>query len=58
MAAAYAGEAAKTQSIYAELAKDTTKYAYNWALSDWFNPPVIQRIERHEGLIRVRAISQ
>jgi hypothetical protein len=51
----YARGAAKTQPIYAELAKGTTKNAYNWALSDWFKPPVIHRIERQEGKIRVRA---
>jgi hypothetical protein len=55
LAAAYAREAAKTQPIYAELAKGTTKSAYNWALSDWFNPPVIHRIERKDGMIRVLA---
>ena len=54
-AAAYAREAAKTQPIYAELAQGTTKNAYNWALSDWFNPPVIHRIERIESRIRVDA---
>jgi hypothetical protein len=54
-AVAYAREAAKTQPIYAELAKGMTKNAYNWALSDWFNPPVIHRIERIEGKIRVDA---
>jgi hypothetical protein len=26
------------------------------ALSDWFNPPVVRRIERNEGRIRVEAI--
>jgi hypothetical protein len=55
LAAAYAREAAKTQPIYAELAKGTTKSAYNWALSDWFNPPVIHCIERKDGMIRVLA---
>ena len=54
-AVAYAREAAKTQPIYAELAQGTTKNAYNWALSDWFNPPVIHRIERIESRIRVDA---
>ncbi len=54
-AAAYAREAAKTLSIYAELAEGTTKNAYNLALSDWFHPPVIQRIERKGGVIRVAA---
>jgi len=56
LAAEYAREAAKKQPIYSELAKGTTKNAYNWALSDWFKPPVIQRIEKKEGKIRVRAI--
>ena len=28
---------------------------YNIALSDWFNPPVIHRIERENGRIRVWA---
>ena len=55
LAVAYAREAAKTQPIYAELAQGTTKSAYNWALSDWFNPPVIQCIERKDGKIRVLA---
>jgi len=41
--------------IYAELAKGTTKNAYNWALSDWFNPPVIHHIAREDGRIRVQA---
>jgi hypothetical protein len=55
LAAGYARDAAKMYPIYEELARGTTKNAYNWALSDWFNPPVIQRIERHEGRIRVQA---
>ncbi len=55
LAAAYAREAAKTQPIYAELAKGTIKSAYNFALSDWFNPPVIHKIERVNGRIRVQA---
>jgi hypothetical protein len=54
-ATGYARDAAKMYPIYAELAKGTTKNAYNWALSDWFNPPVIRRIERKEGYIRVEA---
>lgn len=54
-AVAYAREAAKTQSIYAELAKGTIKSAYNFALSDWFNPPVIHHVERKYGRIRVEA---
>jgi hypothetical protein len=54
-AAGYARDAANMYPIYAELDKGTTKNAYNWALSDWFKPPVIHRIERAEGRIRVQA---
>ena len=54
-AAAYARSAAKKYPIYAELAKGTMKNAYNIALSDWFNPPVIHRIDRRAGAIRVEA---
>ena len=54
-AVAYAREAAKTQPIYAELARGTTKNAYNWALSDWFNPPVIHSIRRTGAAIGVEA---
>ena len=52
---AYAREAAKSQPIYGELAAGTIKSAYNFALSDWFNPPVIHCVERRDGLIRVEA---
>ena len=54
-AVAYAREAAKSQPIYRELAAGTIKSAYNFALSDWFNPPVIHCVERRDGLIRVEA---
>jgi hypothetical protein len=54
-ASAYARHAAKTQPVYAELAQKTMRTAYNIALSDWFNPPVIHRIERKEGRILVEA---
>jgi hypothetical protein len=54
-AAAYARHASKIHPIYAELTKGTTKNAYNIALSDWFNPPVVHRIERKAGRIRVEA---
>ena len=54
-AAAYARHAAKTNPIYAELAKGTMKTAYNIALSDWFNSPVIHNIQRQGELIRVEA---
>jgi hypothetical protein len=48
-ASAYARGAAKTQPFYAELAKETMRTAYNIALSDWFNPPVIRQV-RQEGV--------
>ena len=52
----YARQAANVHSIYAELAAVTPmKTAYNFALSDWFHPPVIHRIERREGRIFVEA---
>ncbi len=54
-AVAYAREAAKSQPIYAEFAQGTIMSAYNFALSDWFNPPVIHAIERVDGLIRIAA---
>ena len=54
-AVAYACLAAKSQPIYAELARGTSKTPYNLALSDWFNPPVIERIERKGNSIRVTA---
>jgi hypothetical protein len=54
-ASAYAREAAKTKPIYAELAAGTMKTAYNVALSDWFNPPVIHNVERTGNLVRVEA---
>ena len=54
-AVAYAREAAKSQPIYGELAAGTIKSAYNFVLSDWFNPPVIHCVERKDGLIRVEA---
>ncbi len=52
-AAAYARYAAKINPIYAELAKGTTKTAYNIALSDWFNPPVIHHVSQQDSRIRV-----
>jgi hypothetical protein len=54
-ATSYARGAAKAQPLYAELARGTTKNAYNIALSDWFNPPVIHRIEQRDGRISVEA---
>jgi len=40
-AAAYAKQAAQTQPIYAEMAAESLKNAYNLALSDWFHAPEI-----------------
>ena len=40
-AAAYAKEAAQSQSLYAEMAAESLKSAYNLALSDWFHAPEI-----------------
>lgn len=54
-ASSYARHAAKTQPIYAELAKGTMKTAYNIALSDWFSPPVIHQVQRRDGRILVEA---
>ena len=54
-AVAYARLAAKTNPIYAELANGTTKTAYNIALSDWFNPPVIHHIKQESGRIFIEA---
>jgi len=51
----YAREAAKKQPIYAELARGTIMSPYNWALSDWFNPPVVHKIERTEAGILIWA---
>ena len=47
--------AAKKHPVYAKLAEGTWKSAYNFALSDWWHPPVIHRIERRKGRIRVEA---
>lgn len=52
-AALYARSAAKVHPVYGELAAGTWKSAYNFALSDWFEAPVIHRIERADGCIRV-----
>jgi hypothetical protein len=54
-AAMYARYAAKVHPIYAELARGTVKSAYNFALSDWFNPPVIHQVQRREAKILVQA---
>ncbi|HXQ38348.1 MAG TPA: hypothetical protein VN843_30390 [Anaerolineales bacterium] len=52
-ASAYAKRAARSQPIYAQLAEGMMKNAYNVALGDWFNPPVIQRVGRYGAAVRV-----
>ena len=54
-AAAYARSASRTEPIYAQLTEGTMKNAYNVALGDWFNPPVIQRVGRYGTAIRIWA---
>src|SRR5690349_14056788 len=52
-AAAYARQAAKTEPIYAELAKGTLKNPYNIALSDWFHAPKIHKVMRSAECVRI-----
>ena len=57
-AAAYATRADDIHPIYAELAKagsDRWLSPYNMAFKDFMQPPVIKRIERGDGCIRVEA---
>lgn len=54
-AAAYAKVASKENPICAKKAAGKARNAYNIALGDWFNPPLIRRIEWHDGQVRVRA---
>lgn len=50
------GKWAQTQPVYVELAAATPmRTAYNFAIKDWWKPPVIHRIERQKGQIRVEA---
>jgi len=53
--AAYAKDAAKTEPLYAELAADTLKNAYNVALSDFFHPPMIHSVERVDSFLEIQA---
>ena len=49
---------ARTQKLnptYIEDAEETAKCSYNVAITDWLHPPVIHRIERKGGVIRVQA---
>lgn len=49
-------KAAQTQPVYADLAAvRPMNTAYSLALGDYLKPPVIRRIERGEGCIRVEA---
>lgn len=54
-ASVYAKAAAKTQPVYAELARETFQPAYNLALSDWFHPPVIHSIRWNGERLLVHA---
>jgi hypothetical protein len=54
-ASAYAKVAAKAQPIYAALAQNTPSNAYNLALSDWYRAPVIHKVARYPGRIRIDA---
>jgi hypothetical protein len=55
-AAAYAKVASKDNPIYAKVAEGTAKNAYNVAIGDWFNAPVIRSMDLClDGLIRVSA---
>ena len=54
-ASVYARQAAKTQPIYAKVGIETLKTAYNIALSDWFNPPVIHQVKQRAGSIFAEA---
>ena len=53
-AAAY-GREAQHHPVYVALAENSTLTGYNWAFGDRMKPPVIHKIERAEGLVRVRA---
>jgi hypothetical protein len=58
--APFASHLARTHPIYAELAAEDKARGkwmspYNFALADCLVPPVIHRIERAEGCIRVQA---
>jgi hypothetical protein len=53
-----AGEYAKhaqANAVYVELAAQTDRSAYQIAFSDWFNPPVIDSVERRSGHIDIFA---
>lgn len=54
-ASAYAKPASQSNPVYAQLAAGTMKNAYNVAMGDWFNPPVIQRLGRYGAAVRIWA---
>ncbi len=55
-ASAYAKVASKENPIYAMKAEGTRMNAYNVAVADWMNPPVIRSMQLHLGnIIRVSA---
>jgi hypothetical protein len=54
-AVAYAKAASRENPIYAQKAAGTAKNAYNVALGDWFNRPVIHRIVWDAGTVHVGA---
>lgn len=54
-AAQTARRLAHEHPIHAELAKGTWKSAYNFALSDWWQAPVIHGIKQQKGQILVEA---
>jgi hypothetical protein len=54
-AAAYGRVASKENPVYAKLAEGKAKNAYNIALGDWLNPPVIHRMDWQGSCIRVHA---
>lgn len=58
-ASRYAKYASKLHPIYAQLAAtvgaSSWKSAYNYALSDWFEAPVIHCIEPREDCVRIQA---
>ncbi len=52
----YASWASRENPVYAELAAaDPMRNAYNFAISDWFKPPMIHRVQRRGKVIRVEA---
>lgn len=52
----YAWWASRENPIYTELADaDPMRNAYNFAISDWFKPPVIHSVKRRGRHIRVEA---